>query len=333
MKAYIKDQIGAVVFFYSQIALVIIIAKLASSFSEGSVSRDVIIYILLIVSFFLLTYHIFRYIKYRDLYQYTEQDATETAWLPDTPDQLTSQLKNHYEKQYKSYRQEIETLRAEKRQENIFMQQWIHQMKTPLSVMRLTLEKEEQEIPHSIRQNLEEELDRLNHGLQLALYQSRLQQFERDFHVDKIKLKEFIHSIIPLYKSSFIRQHVYPKVEINENLVIYSDRKWLGFAIEQITNNAIKYSRNRNSHVLYLASGRKDTIQLIIQDQGVGIPKQDLSRVFDPFFTGENGRIYRESTGMGLYLAKQICDDLGHTIKVDSKPGEGTTFTLIFDND
>lgn len=331
MKAYVKDQIGSIVFFYSQIALVIMVAKLASSFSEGSISQHVIFYILLLVSFFLLIYHTFRYIKYRDLYRFTEKDAKETAWLPDTPDELTSQLKDHYEKQYESYRQEVETLHAEKRQENIFMQQWIHQMKTPLSVMRLTLEKEEQEIPPAMKQNLDEELDRLNHGLQLALYQSRLQQFERDFHVDKINVKEFLHSIIQLHKSSFIRQYVYPKVEVDEKIFIYSDKKWLGFVLEQITNNAIKYSKNTNSHVVYSASVQKDSVQLSIQDHGVGIPTQDLSRVFDPFFTGENGRTYRESTGMGLYLAKQICEDLGHTITVDSQLGEGTTFTLLFD--
>src|SRR5699024_6561496 len=199
---------------------------------------------LLIVSFFLLIYHILRYLKYRDMYKYTTHESSETAWLPEAPDELTSQLKDHYENQYQMYKQEIEGLHAEKKQENIFMQQWIHQMKTPLSVMALTLEKEKQNIPQPIKQSLEEELDRMKHGLQLALYQSRLQQFERDFHVDKLNVKELVHSIIQDYKSSFIRHYVYPKLEMDDHLFIYSDKKWLGFVLEQLTSNAIKYAKD-----------------------------------------------------------------------------------------
>lgn len=331
MKSYLKDQIGSIIFFYSQIILVMIVAQLASSLGGASLGKNDFFYMFLIVTFFLIVYHIFRYTKYRDIYRYTVDNVTESAWLPDTPDHLTTQLKEHYEKQYQSYKQQVEQLHAEKKQETIFMQQWIHQMKTPLSVMRLTLEKEEQNLPAPLKQNMDEELDRIKHGLQLALYQSRLQQFERDFHVEKIVLKDLVHTIIQEYKSSFIRNRVYPKVEIDESLHIYSDQKWLGFVLEQITSNAIKYASNTNSTIHYQGSVWEGAVELKIIDHGIGIPKQDIKRIFDPFFTGDNGRHYRESTGMGLFLAKQICDSLEHQLTVSSEVTKGTTITIRFD--
>ncbi|WP_058307924.1 sensor histidine kinase [Gracilibacillus massiliensis] len=330
MKAYLKDQIGMILFFYSQIALVMIVARLASGVNGAAISNSNLVYMLVIVTFFLIIYHIFRYNKYRDTYHYTVQEESESAWLPEPPDQLTSQLKDHYEKQYHSYKQQVEELHAEKRQENIFMQQWIHQMKTPLSVLGLTLEKEQQNLPNHLKQSMEEELDRIKHGLQLALYQSRLQQFERDFHVEKIYLKELVRSLIQEYKSSFIRNKVYPKVEIDQDLYVYSDQKWLGFVLEQIINNAIKYASQTNSHITFSTDIWYGAVNLSISDQGIGIPKQDLTRIFDPFFTGENGRHYRESTGMGLFLAKQICNSLEHKLEVTSEVEKGTTISIEF---
>ncbi|UOQ48817.1 sensor histidine kinase [Gracilibacillus caseinilyticus] len=331
MIAYIKDQIGAIIFFYSQIGIIMVIAELGSSLSGGEIGASTYGYMLLIVTFFQIVYHVYRYFKFRDIYRYAVINASETAWLPDTPDQLTTQLKEHYEKQYDYYKQELERLHHEKKQETFFMQQWIHQMKTPLSVMRLTIDKEEPHLPPAMKQDLDEELDRIKHGLQLALYQSRLQQFERDFHVEKIVLADLVRSIIQEYKSSFIRHRVYPKVDMDTSLTIYSDQKWLGFVIEQITSNAIKYSQHTNDTVLFRASIENDGIVLAIQDHGIGIARQDLTRVFDPFFTGKNGRQVQESTGMGLYLAKQICDALDHKLLVQSEVQQGTILSVVFD--
>ncbi|SFM44921.1 Signal transduction histidine kinase [Gracilibacillus orientalis] len=331
MKGYLKDQIGSIIFFYSQIAIVMIVAQLASSLGGSRIGNSDFLYMLIIVTFFLAIYHISRYAKYRDIYRYTIDDATESAWLPDTPDHLTSQLKEHYEKQYQSYKQQVELLHSEKKQETIFMQQWIHQMKTPLSVMRLTLEKEEHNLPAQLKQNMDEELDRIKNGLQLALYQSRLQQFERDFHVEKIVVKDLVHTIIKEYKSNFIRNRVYPKVEIDPSIHIYTDQKWLGFVLEQITSNAIKYTGDSNSTIYYQAAVWEGAVELKVIDHGIGIPQQDIKRIFDPFFTGENGRHYRESTGMGLFLAKQICDSLEHQLEVSSEPQKGTTIMIRFD--
>ncbi|MDX8047647.1 sensor histidine kinase [Gracilibacillus sp. S3-1-1] len=332
MKGYLKDQLSSIIFLYIQVGLVIFITYLTNQFGNIGFDKTDILYIFLVVTFLLIIYHAFRYTKYRELYRYRIEQSQESAWLPDTPDYLTTQLKEQYEKQYSRYKEQVDQLQAEKRQENIFMQQWVHQMKTPLSVMRLTLEKEQHNLPASLKQNMDEELDRLKHGLQLVLYQSRLQQFERDFHIEKISLKELVHTTILDFKSSFIRNRVYPKIEIDESLYIYSDQKWLRFVLEQITSNAIKYASETNSTIEYFASIQDNLVELKITDHGIGIPKKDIRRIFDPFFTGDNGRHYRESTGMGLFLAKQIIDALEHNINAQSEPTKGTTLTISFDH-
>ncbi|KAB8125615.1 HAMP domain-containing histidine kinase [Gracilibacillus oryzae] len=331
MMAYLKDQLASIVFFYSQIALVMLIAQLASRINGFTISNGNLFYMVVIVSFFLLIYHIIRYLKFRDMYRFTSHDTTETAWLPDPPNQLTSQIKQHYEKQYDAYKQELEKLYGEKKQESMFMQQWVHQMKTPLSVMQLILEKEAHSMPHATKSDLEEELDRMKHGLQLALYQARLQQFERDFYVEKIRFRELVRSVIQDHKSSFIRNHVYPKVEIDDSVTIYSDPKWLRFVLEQITSNSIKYASGTKTQILYTVKNTSGVYQLQIKDEGIGIPPQDIKRIFDPFFTGHNGRHYQESTGMGLYLSKEICEALNHKISVHSKVNKGTSVMITFE--
>ncbi|SER58792.1 Signal transduction histidine kinase [Gracilibacillus ureilyticus] len=329
--AYIRDHLASIIFFYSQIGLVILIAQLASRIEGYTISNENILYMLLVVTFFLLVYHLFRYLKFRDMYHFTEVDTARTAWLPDPPNQLTAQIKEHYEKQYDAYKQELETLYTEKKQESMFIQQWVHQMKTPLSVMKLILEKEMYSIPDNAKSDLEEELERIEHGLQLALYQARLQQFERDFHVEKIPLTELLRSVVQDYKSSFIRNHVYPKIENDNTVIIYSDPKWLRFVLEQITGNAIKYASGTKTQIHFYVTNTSGIYHLHIKDEGIGIPTQDLKRIFDPFFTGYNGRHYQESTGMGLYLSKQICDALNHKLSVHSKVNKGTTVSIRFD--
>jgi signal transduction histidine kinase len=101
--------------------------------------------------------------------------------------------------------------------------------------------------------------------------------------------------------------------------------------LNQLLSNAIKYSAGTNTKIRFTArEAEADEVHLSIQDSGIGIPEADLKRVFRPFYTGENGRKYRESTGMGLYLVQEICQRLGHRVELVSQEGAGTTVTLIF---
>lgn len=120
-----------------------------------------------------------------------------------------------------------------------------------------------------------------------------------------------------------------PKLHVDENLIVYSDYKWLSFVIYQLLTNAIKYSDNGKS-VFIKAYNEDKKIILSIEDEGCGITKEDIPRIFELIFHRENGRLYGESSGLGLYMVKQILDYLGHSIKVESDIKIGSKFKIIF---
>ena len=120
-----------------------------------------------------------------------------------------------------------------------------------------------------------------------------------------------------------------PRILAFQCRVVQSDEKWVEFIINQVINNAIKYSV-KNSRVKIFVNKSKNSITLKIKDGGVGIPNKDLGRVFEKGFTGENGRKFTKSTGMGLYLCKNLCDKLGLGLKITSKENEGTEVSIIF---
>lgn len=173
------------------------------------------------------------------------------------------------------------------------------------------------------------ETDKLEKGLEMVLYSARLETFEHDFQVQQVSLRKITEQAIRENKRLFIKNEVYPELHV-QSTVVESDEKWLIFIINQLITNAVKYSAGKSRKVIISETRQSAQVELIVQDFGIGIAKTDVKRVFNPFFTGENGRLYRESTGMGLYLAKEVCEKLGHGIELESLQGEGTTVKLIF---
>lgn len=128
----------------------------------------------------------------------------------------------------------------------------------------------------------------------------------------------------------FIQNGVYPELQIQDAIKVESDAKWLTFILSQLVTNAVKYSSGTGEKVILSAYHRGKNVVLEIRDQGVGIPKQDLRRVFDPYYMGENGKTFSESTGMGLYLVEEVCKKLQHRIELESDVGKRTTVRLHF---
>ncbi|WP_226665421.1 sensor histidine kinase [Metabacillus litoralis] len=250
-----------------------------------------------------------------DSFQKTEQTPISEA--------LDSLLKD----QYKLYQHQIKTLENQQLQHNTFMNQWVHQMKTPLSVIELTAQMLDE--PDS--SNIREETEKMKNGLNTVLYMARLRSIEQDFSIKPVELSKVVHEVNGENKRFFIRNQVYPKLEVEKvGITVETDEKWLFFILSQLINNAVKYSSGQNSSIVICIFEQAGEAVLEVTDFGVGIPDTDKKRVFSPFFTGENGREFRESTGVGLYLVKEAVDHLGHTIEFDSEVGEGTTFRLIF---
>lgn len=218
------------------------------------------------------------------------------------------------------------------------LSQWAHHMKTPVAVIDLELQKASKRREpgdlEAILSSVAEENQRLRHSLQMLLNVVRLEDFAADFHVQPVDLLALVRSIINDQKRAFIAHRVYPRVEsaAEGGCVVESDAKWLRFVLEQVVSNAIKYAARPegDGQVLFRCQQKGEEHLLEVIDNGIGIAPEDLGRVFAPFYTGANGRDYPQSTGMGLYLAREACRRLGHRISLESKRGEGTRVSLRF---
>lgn len=238
--------------------------------------------------------------------------------------------------QYRLYQDKLTSYREQQEQQNYFQSRWAHQMKTPLAVLDLLLQQwEAGEVSSAeLASNLHEVRDKLAAGLELMLHNTRLSQFELDFMVQQVDLLELVRQTINEQKAAFIRYGVFPKIAGEQSRVmVETDPKWLGFVLNQILSNALKYSRHEGTgeKTIEFSITRDDLgVSVDCRDSGIGIPAEDLERVWQPFFTGANGRRFPEATGMGLHLAKKVCDRLGHRIAITSEVNVGTTVTLTF---
>nr|WP_106781835.1 sensor histidine kinase [Lysinibacillus timonensis] len=205
---------------------------------------------------------------------------------------------------------------------------WIHEMKTPLTAMKLMIEQIDES---KSRHKIEKEWLRINYLLDQQLHNSRLVTIEKDNKFEKLNLKAIIHKEIREFQSWCIEKGIGFQLE-GLNLEVITDKKWLSFIIRQILSNAIKYSYENTEIQFYTQVDENEHLLLHIEDQGIGISKEDLPRVFQKSFTGTVGRESVQSTGMGLYLADNAARKLGIKILVQSKENEGSIFTLQFPN-
>lgn len=227
---------------------------------------------------------------------------------------------------YRLYQKEVQLLYARQNRHLQFMNSWVHQMKTPISVLEMMVQNEDQIDSMSVS----EETDRLKRGLEAVLMNARLDTFEEDMHIEQVDLKQLVRQVVTENKRLFIGHHVFPVISIEENCIITSDTKWLRFVIAQFVTNAVKYTFDENKKVYFETTIKDGNVIFSVRDEGIGIPTSDIKRVTKAFFTGENGRKTGESTGMGLYLAQEICNRLGHEMTITTKVGEGTTVSIVF---
>lgn len=227
---------------------------------------------------------------------------------------------------YRLYQKEVQLLYARQNRHLQFMNSWVHQMKTPISVLELMT----QELDTVDSRSVSEETDRLKRGLDAVLMNARLDTFEEDMQIEQVDLRQLVTQVVTENKRLFIGNHVFPVISIEENCIITSDTKWLRFVIAQFLTNAVKYTFEENKKVYFEAAIKNDLLIFSVRDEGIGIPTSDLKRVTKAFFTGENGRKSGESTGMGLYLAQEICNRLGHEMSISTTVGKGTTVSIVF---
>ncbi len=207
-----------------------------------------------------------------------------------------------------------------------YIELWIHEIKTPISASKLIIENNKNEIT----KNIEEELDKIENYTEQALYYARSNTVEKDYIITKTNLKDIVNMSIIKNKTTILNN----KVELNIHDLekqVYTDSKWVVFILNQVIQNSIKYSKNENQSIEIYAEEQKEKVTLYIKDNGLGIKKSELSRVFEKGFTGENGRIIgKKSTGIGLYLCKKLCDKLQLAININADQNVGTEVTIVF---
>ncbi|MCI2774248.1 sensor histidine kinase [Staphylococcus petrasii] len=204
--------------------------------------------------------------------------------------------------------------------ENYFLT-WVHQIKTPITASKLLLERNEDNVVNRVRQ----EIIQIDNYTSLALSYLKLMNEETDMSFSKAKINELVRPLIMKYSIQFIDQKTKIHYERCEDEVL-TDVQWCSIMIEQILNNALKYARGKDIWIEF----NNDTKVLSIRDNGVGISQADLPKIFDKGYSGYNGRLNDQSSGIGLFIVKHISRHLHHKVDVDSELGTGTTFHIHF---
>ncbi|MBU5591260.1 sensor histidine kinase [Clostridium sp. MSJ-4] len=324
MKLFLKDNKGYIFIYLLSLALTITYTNIM-----GFIEFSEIIYILMFNTFILMCFLAFRYYKNKELYRLLGNGFTclKDAFLQLGTSDLSESISEILKEQHNLYESEIQKCNKVHNEHLTFINQWVHQMKTPLSVIQLQLQEYEGEEKVV---SIEEEVNKLNKGLNMALHFARIDSFQKDFLVQRVFLRSLVLHTVNEEKKIFIKNRIIPRVEIDEAIEVYSDVKWMKFVLDQLIINALKYSKGKGKELIMKAYKDGEEVTLSIVDEGIGIPNKDIKRVFDPFFTGENGRKFGESTGMGLYITKEVCKKLGHDIDIESTVNEGTKVTIRF---
>lgn len=248
---------------------------------------------------------------------------TEVIQEPDTYEEklIFELLDDVYKDMYKKVKY-YKDMQLEYRE---YIETWVHEIKTPIASTRLILENHRD----LETMKIDYELKKVERFIEQVLYYSRSSDVSKDYIVKEFKLDKIIRETIKNNSRDFINKRITLDIkEINET--VFSDVKWVGFVLNQIIGNAIKYIDKEQGKISIYSKENKDNIVLTVEDNGIGILGRDINRVFEKGFTGENGRLFGKSTGIGLYLCKQLCDKLGLGIKLESEKNIGTKVSIIF---
>lgn len=286
----------------------------------------------------------FRYSsKVKALSNALKRPVEEQAQLPEATDDVEMLYQRLLENQSIARSESESSAAIRQSQMRDYYSMWVHQIKTPISAMKLLLEVEREELGQLIcddeqsqyllsdnMDSFEDELFRIEEYVGMALQYQRVSSTENDFVLEKVSVDGVIRDTIKKYAKIMIRRHIGINYS-GTGQEVYTDGKWLAFMLEQILSNAIKYTPQ--GVVTIETAEEKDRFFITIKDTGIGIKAEDLPRVFEKGYTGYNGHADKKATGIGLYLCRQMADKLGHTIRMESEIGKGTKVWIGFDLD
>lgn len=329
LKRFIKEKISNILFNLLLIIIVNLYLLVSNPFKDylgDLIYIDIILIILGIVYLFI------SYRKYKSKYNYfTEvkkgnlEFNIEEANLKSLDNEMMQYIVNFkdckYEEDINKYKESVNELEE-------YIDKWVHEIKLPISSITVILDRINDE---DISENIRKQVEKINFLVNSVMYGGRASSASENIIINEENLQRLVNKSIKNNAFFLIKNNI--EIEVgNLNYSIYTDGKCLIYVFGQIINNAIKYTKGKGKgKIEFLAVDNDKYIELIIRDNGIGIAKEDIKRVFDKGYTGTNGRnsVYK-STGMGLYFSKKILNKLNHEITVNSKVNEYTIFKIRF---
>lgn len=297
-------------------------ATFAAVFALYGIDMQVVWYPLLICMFFAVLFVLagyFRMKKYHlELSRIARHEGAAGEFLPPASDILEKDYQEIISRIEEERRKDRENQELAKKDMQDYYARWVHQIKAPIAVMQVLLQREDTQE----NQELRSELFRVEQYVDMALCYARLGEGASDLVFSEYDLDGIIRKAVRKYAGQFIRKKIRLVYKGTKERVV-TDEKWLSFMIEQILSNAIKYT---SKGTVTIEVDKKK--QLTVSDTGIGIAPEDLPRIFEKGYTGYNGRQDKKSTGIGLYLCRSAADKLGHAVTAQSEPGKGSRFTI-----
>lgn len=309
IKYYIRSRLP---FYLLVIFNEIILLLFAFLFEEVA---DVLYYSLTILTFvtiIMVAWDLFRsYQSYKLAYLYEEITPLSPLefYLAQTLENARENQMNQTEEECKRYTDLMD-----------YYTLWVHQIKTPIAASQLLVQDV---TDRNIRSLLEQEIFKIDAYTHLVLQYLRLENFHDDLQLKQVALEQLVKEVVRKYSLFFIQKGLTINLD-DLDVKVISDEKWLLVIIEQVLSNSLKYTKSGGIEVYF-----KDNT-LYLKDSGIGIKDSDILRVFERGFSGYNGRLTQQSSGLGLYLSKKIADQLGHDISISSQVGQGTTVSIHF---
>lgn len=335
-KAYLLENIRwlAVILF---IALVMTVTM-----SLNEISFQEIGYGMLLCGFVTVIAILIGYDRHRESFRQLEQMQKNIVAMPDDMKSPEYMYERQYQDCIRSIAQEKDRLQREmmNRQQDLseYYSMWVHQIKTPIAALKLLIDEEmnacldaddteeNDTCVINVRQK-QNELFRIEQYVDMALQYTRLGAQTNDFVIESVLLDDAVKPSIHKYAKQFIHRQLC-LTYVPQDIRAVTDKKWLGFVIDQLLSNAVKYTK-QGGVTIQVFCAAKESVHIVIEDTGIGISADDLPRVCEKGYTGYNGHADQYSTGIGLYLCKAILDRLGHQFVITSEKGKGTRAEIV----
>ncbi|WP_416147565.1 sensor histidine kinase [Salipaludibacillus sp. HK11] len=305
----------------------LLLLSLLMAYLDPSLSLDSMFYYVFLSLVISILFVVHRYFKETSFFKEldTRDSTTDITSLPEPNSPFESFIYKQITTPIEQLAKDVSTNQLLLEEEKDDLLAWIHEVKTPLTALRLIIDRTEDQ---QLKSELMYEWLRIYYLLDQQLHQKRIPFIENDLFIENVELESLLYSEIRTLRSWCLKKGIGFDVELHSTHVL-TDTKWLAFILRQLLTNAVKYSEE-GSEITVQSTDQKGQTILTVADNGRGIDSRDVPRIFDKGFTSTGKNQDQHATGMGLYLAKKAAIPLGIHISVRSIISSGTTFTLTF---